>query len=232
MNRQRLSSITTRIKTPSCIPCQTPWVRVRDYLPLQQGLRQHVPFQSSTLWTVRDYLPLQQGLRPISINPPTIFCSQRLSSITTRIKTFTILLSHTSTSRQRLSSITTRIKTSSHPPTLRVRGRSQRLSSITTRIKTFIQYLDAVLAVHSQRLSSITTRIKTSSFNLNKTMSAIVRDYLPLQQGLRPRRLCNKRLSGKCQRLSSITTRIKTFLATLLKMVSILSETIFHYNKD
>ena len=36
---------------------------VRDYLPLQQGLRQYGCPLFGTFHTVRDYLPLQQGLR-------------------------------------------------------------------------------------------------------------------------------------------------------------------------
>ena len=35
-----------------------------------------------------------------------------------------------------------------------------------------------------------------------------------------------------CQRLSSITTRIKIFLLCFFKHCYLLSETIFHYNKD
>ncbi len=85
---QRLSSITTRIKTWHCrhVP-HVPHV-VRDYLPLQQGLR--LPPLSEMVFSnsVRDYLPLQQGLR---LGLPLVSTSgnsgQRLSSITTRIKT-------------------------------------------------------------------------------------------------------------------------------------------------
>ena len=36
---------------------------VRDYLPLQQGLRRSYPRQEWISPPVRDYLPLQQGLR-------------------------------------------------------------------------------------------------------------------------------------------------------------------------
>ena len=38
-------------------------VRVRDYLPLQQGLRHNAAKLQKVLEKVRDYLPLQQGLR-------------------------------------------------------------------------------------------------------------------------------------------------------------------------
>ena len=38
---------------------------VRDYLPLQQGLRQGLTAVAVIdFFVVRDYLPLQQGLRP------------------------------------------------------------------------------------------------------------------------------------------------------------------------
>ena len=62
---------------------------VRDYLPLQQGLRpahQKIPHQTNG--AVRDYLPLQQGLRLILyLKTNNQFLCQRLSSTTTRIKT-------------------------------------------------------------------------------------------------------------------------------------------------
>ena len=38
-------------------------VSVRDYLPLQQGLRRISALQDIRTTSVRDYLPLQQGLR-------------------------------------------------------------------------------------------------------------------------------------------------------------------------
>ena len=40
-------------------------VRVRDYLPLQQGLRLCFAPPVGTFSEVRDYLPLQQGLRRV-----------------------------------------------------------------------------------------------------------------------------------------------------------------------
>ena len=41
-------------------------VSVRDYLPLQQGLRRGMKSATtSSMRAVRDYLPLQQGLRPV-----------------------------------------------------------------------------------------------------------------------------------------------------------------------
>ena len=110
---QRLSSITTRIKTTGS---------------------QSLPWTFSVF--VRDYLPLQQGLRPAaSLRQGQSSKCQRLSSITTRIKTSSRGTRQSFVSGQRLSSITTRIKT----PKLAlgsVGHVGQRLSSITTRIKT------------------------------------------------------------------------------------------------
>ena len=130
----------------------------------------------------------------------------RLSSITTRIKT-----PHCYNSWQslpycpRLSSITTRIKTpqEDNNPTS---GASPRLSSITTRIKTF-RIPHVAKTVLRPRLSSITTRIKTPlTFAVPRGVT--VRDYLPLQQGLR-----HMGISKEVVETAS-------------------SETIFHYNKD
>ena len=60
---QRPSSIKTRIKTPSCW-LHTCSCRVRDHLPLKQGLRLHCRWRSASCHArVRDHLPLKQGLR-------------------------------------------------------------------------------------------------------------------------------------------------------------------------
>ncbi len=63
---------------------------VRDYLPLQQGLRQCTDTDSTFIPSaVRDYLPLQQGLR-LRTHEEHLKeeeKGQRLSSTTTRIKT-------------------------------------------------------------------------------------------------------------------------------------------------
>ena len=45
----------------------SPFSRVRDYLPLQQGLRRAPTLASFVSSPVRDYLPLQQGLRPTGV---------------------------------------------------------------------------------------------------------------------------------------------------------------------
>ena len=135
---QRLSSTTTRIKTWQrwsdslryhCVRDYLPlqqglrrsgqeWqaisgLSVRDYLPLQQGLRLYEVGVCAKVDDVRDYLPLQQGLRLLlPLLTGVLRLCQRLSSTTTRIKTFADGLRHLSGS-QRLSSTTTRIKTRS-----------------------------------------------------------------------------------------------------------------------
>ena len=66
---QRLSSITTRIKT-TCngATIVMRYINVRDYLPLQQGLRRLILLLLlSSSYIVRDYLPLQQGLRLVKV---------------------------------------------------------------------------------------------------------------------------------------------------------------------
>ena len=60
---QRLSSTTTRIKTRGQPPRGWKLFWVRDYLPLQQGLRLQRQAVAAIHLNVRDYLPLQQGLR-------------------------------------------------------------------------------------------------------------------------------------------------------------------------
>ena len=91
---------------------------------------------------------------------------------------------------------------------------SQRVSSITTRIKTFVTLLKTSVA-SPQRVSSITTRIKT--LNSSKILSAnsSLREYLPLQQGLRQARSSLMISSLLSQRVSSITTRIIYFIRVL-----------------
>ena len=61
---------------------------------------------------LREYLPLKQGLRLTTINSWYIFPNaQRVSSIKTRIKTIITLPNPLSIRPQRVSSIKTRIKT-------------------------------------------------------------------------------------------------------------------------
>ncbi len=181
---QRLSSITTRIKT-HLQGCHAQALLSQRLSSITTRIKTQTRSPTSPAgWMVKDYLPLQQGLRPLmrvlALNRTSC---QRLSSITTRIKTSYSYLSIQEPSCQRLSSITTRIKTPSS-------AREDRYP-------------------RCQRLSSITTRIKTG---INDTFPGFegVKDYLPLQQGLRQPDIAVPFFDKKCQRLSSITTRIKT----------------------
>ena len=109
---------------------------------------------------------------------------------------------------QRLSSTTTRIKTNAPADHHPLRDRGQRLSSTTTRIKTRWSRCHSFWAAR-QRLSSTTTRIKTQ-IKTSRDSLFQVRDYLPLQQGLRPVIILGFATQCAGQRLSSTTTRIKT----------------------
>ena len=63
-------------------------------------------------------------------------------------------------------------------------------------------------------------------------MSTTLREYLPLQQGLRHTRIIKSGVGVRSQRVSSITTRIKTFSTYSNINLPAFSESIFHYNKD
>ncbi len=111
---QRAYSIRTRIKTQNIYSCKLFIIKVREHIPLEQGLR-HLMIESLNLceYVVREHIPLEQGLRhPISRDKRGFRRCQRAYSIRTRIKTITsemcnILIG----SRQRAYSIRTRIKT-------------------------------------------------------------------------------------------------------------------------
>ena len=156
----------------------------------------------------------------------------RLSSITTRIKTPpSVNASKNCVLCPRLSSITTRIKTSSSYM-LRLSRWRPRLSSITTRIKTELTCTCDTLQP-SPRLSSITTRIKTPPTLIGWGHFKVVRDYLPLQQGLRHRFLIlfNSGLEIVRDYLP-LQQGLRRLLSLMVASNDILSETIFHYNKD
>ena len=83
----RPTSTTTRIKTAclSSIPTQS--AKLRDLLPLQQGLRLNgVPHDATPIIGLRDLLPLQQGLR-LLCSLYELSWTPRPTSTTTRIKT-------------------------------------------------------------------------------------------------------------------------------------------------
>ena len=62
--------------------------------------------------------------------------------------------------------------------------KDQRVSSIKTRIKTQLCF-HLLYKYHPQRVSSIKTRIKTLCFRLQHKNHLLLREYLPLKQGLR-----------------------------------------------
>ena len=182
---------------------------VKDYLPLQQGLRLSSWSFTTTKHRVKDYLPLQQGLRLagiVSIRAGSVF-GQRLSSITTRIKTTGLRsLLHWGT-RQRLSSITTRIKT-----------KTKTRTPLFLCVKDYLP-LQQGLRHDWQGLWQVLTYVKDylplqqglrppSGHGAHQDDG--VKDYLPLQQGLRLTKATSSSSNFLGQRLSSITTRIKT----------------------
>ena len=61
---------------------------LREYLPLEQGLRQIFIVFWNFRENLREYLPLEQGLRQLMKSYITMLnVTQRVSSIRTRIKT-------------------------------------------------------------------------------------------------------------------------------------------------
>ena len=112
---------------------------------------------------VRDYLPLQQGLRP---SRRIFTChsvhSQRLSSTTTRIKTpAATTLSCRGLGVRDYLPLQQGLRQLDFPFIILIFLLGQRLSSTTTRIKTLLSYKGVTMLSNSQRLSSTTTRIKT-----------------------------------------------------------------------
>ena len=156
--------------------------------------------------------------------------SQRLSSITTRIKTSVNCFLYFCVISQRLSSITTRIKTLAHILILGsfdvVRDYlplQQGLRQKNKRYPTFRRYVRDYLPLQQG------LRPDPEAWGSDPEA---VRDYLPLQQGLRPAPIRAKITAVWSQRLSSITTRIKTATHSSICSCLTWSETIFHYNKD
>ena len=89
---------------------------------------------------------------------------------------------------QRAYSIRTRIKTEPGSFLYHLDAHGQRAYSIRTRIKT--PHGGAVIViVPRQRAYSIRTRIKTGSAIVNWFHFLVVREHIPLEQGLRRRRI-------------------------------------------
>ena len=135
---------------------------VRDHLPLKQGLRHPILFSYLLyIWEVRDHLPLKQGLRPVSFwgfwSVGFVRDHLPLKQGLRRYLPLDLL-------------------------NLKI---SQRPSSIKTRIKTQTIVFCIGFCHRCQRPSSIKTRIKTIFVLLIHFVDNIVRDHLPLKQGLR-----------------------------------------------
>ncbi len=128
-------------------------IAVRDYLPLQQGLRQTSDLKGHVVNKVRDYLPLQQGLRLSGkVDFLAVLDGQRLSSITTRIKTIHLLIFSVNCSHVRdYLPLQQGLRLKAPNGVLHNATRSQRLSSITTRIKTSVK-----VSTHNERNMSET----------------------------------------------------------------------------
>ena len=158
-----------------------------------------------TTGKLRNYLPLEQGLRLFLFlhYSYSLRLTQKLSSIRTRIKTATIAVfccnSHILRNYLPLEQGLRRINFFLCFSCCF----AQKLSSIRTRIKTFNCCFHCY-CVLTQKLSSIRTRIKTFSSSVTSIPFLILRNYLPLEQGLRP------------------------LLIPLIVLILIVSETIFH----
>ncbi len=150
-----------------------------------------------------EYIPLEQGLRPLWKSLYSISHStQWVYSIRTRIKT-----------DRRLSSLSELL--------------TQWVYSIRTRIKTY-GLLPFLTSSFPQWVYSIRTRIKTVLVYF-VTYLKILSEYIPLEQGLRPRLNCSTvKVSKKTQWVYSIRTRIKTISTIKILSVHQLSVSIFH----
>ena len=111
---QRAYSIRTRIKTLRTVSSESIDAKVREHIPLEQGLRLLLLLllRSKFPW-VREHIPLEQGLRLFKlVVKAQSWISQRAYSIRTRIKTY-LRETHPTFNvySQRAYSIRTRIKT-------------------------------------------------------------------------------------------------------------------------
>ena len=112
-------SITTRIKTEGR-QLKIDIVKLIEYIPLQQGLRRHIPgiLAASSAFLI-EYIPLQQGLRPMMRCISLLkSCAHWVYSITTRIKTNFFCKVRSFSTSHWVYSITTRIKTCFYSPYL------------------------------------------------------------------------------------------------------------------
>ena len=208
-------------------------LRLREHIPLQQGLRLFQRLSYNTSGALREHIPLQQGLRPC-VSTYTLSTKEDSESIFHYNKdwdTADLWPEPPEISSPRAYSITTRIETllpapfecelqlREHIPLqqgLRLRGclwssldtLSPRAYSITTRIETRLELLlFCTLDVHSESIFHY-NKDWDPSFPLSMS-SCRLREHIPLQQGLRLWSAPSNALS-KSPRAYSITTRIET----------------------
>ena len=130
---------------------------------------------------------------------------------------------------QRLYSTKTRIKTRRALYTSAKDGRSQRLYSTKTRIKTFVVFTTQNLFIILRDYIPLKQGLRHLSETYTHKINGL-RDYIPLKQGLRPDAVeCHALRIVAAQRLYSTKTRIKTSGKRHIVLLFILrSETIFH----
>ncbi len=180
---------------------------------------------------VREHLPLQQGLRPF--HPVTLalpVTGQRASSITTRIKTPPCHPSSSWGHRQRASSITTRIKTLpwdvQTPMIFVVREHLPLQQGLRQRPQS-----DASRSLHVREHLPLQQGLRLQQFR-RKAFGLTVREHLPLQQGLRPYTPKFFSCSSKVREHLPLQQGLRHFQPPIERILSIQSESIFHYNKD
>ncbi len=224
-----------------------PSIWVRERIPLKQGLKLGAVQIFTISAIVRERIPLKQGLKLDKFagweDGPR---SQREDSIKTRIETDRILdrkprsphvreriplkqgLKQTqyihkflrSRVRERIP-LKQGLKLQIH--TLRnFPERGQREDSIKTRIETKLSLYFPLLIPFRQREDSIKTRIETFRHPL-RPLQTLVRERIPLKQGLK--QLDNRKSEASLmrQREDSIKTRIET-VSSLWKYLSLRSQ--------
>ena len=64
-NSQRVYSNRTRIKTGNSLHTLSTDICVKEYIPIEQGLRPLILIIVTNAHCVKEYIPIEQGLRPI-----------------------------------------------------------------------------------------------------------------------------------------------------------------------
>ena len=135
--------------------------KLREYVPLKQGLRQERFCCLFNLRPLREYVPLKQGLRPPSLGPTTLFAiSPRVCSTKTRIKTLNFWIDHDLNHSPRVCSTKTRIKTIICYP-LNTSDHLREYVPLKQGLRLVLLYEDVEHA--APRVCSTKTRIKTTA---------------------------------------------------------------------